>query len=150
MAAMKTMVLMIGIQGSGKSEFCRRFLSDGFVHISLDELHTRNKEQLAIDRCFLAGESFIIDNTNPAKADRERYIAQAKEKGYRIVGYFLESKLQMCIARNNRREGKAKIPAKAIAATSNRLELPAYTEGFDELYFVHNAEDDMRIEEWKQ
>ena len=51
--------------------------------------------------------------------------------------------------RNNQRVGKACIPAKAIAATSNKLQLPSYDEGFDKLYFVKNNGSDMVIEDWR-
>lgn len=147
---MGTIVIMIGIQGSGKSEFYRQKFSENYEHISLDELNTRNKEQIAIDRCFSLGKSMVIDNTNPTKAERKKYIAQAKENKYKVIGYFMESKLQPCIERNNRREGKAKIPVKAIAATSNKLELPNYSEGFDELYFVSIYNNEFVIEEWRE
>ena len=66
------------------------------------------------------------------------------------MGYFMQSRLQECIARNNMREGKEKIPAKAIAMTSNRLELPNRSEGFDELYFVGNDGQNMTISEWRE
>lgn len=38
---------MIGIQASGKSTFCKMNLPE-YVRINLDELHTRNKESIAI------------------------------------------------------------------------------------------------------
>ena len=60
----------------------------------------------------------------------------------------MESKLQACIERNNLREGKEKLPAQAIAATSNKLQMPSYEEGFDELYFVANDGDKMTICQW--
>ena len=74
----------------------------------------------------------------------------AREAGYRIIGYFMESKLQPCIERNNQRSGKEKIPTAAIAATSNKLQIPGYEEGFDELYFVKNDGHTMKIEEWRK
>ena len=60
----------------------------------------------------------------------------------------MQSKLQECIRRNDQREGKEKIPAKAIAMTSNKLEMPSRDEGFDELYFVKNDGENMSISEW--
>ena len=145
----KTMVILMGIQGSGKSTFYSKYLADRFVRVNLDTLHSRYREQQLITECLQRGESFAVDNTNPTKADRARYIPIAREAGYRIVGYFLESKLQPCIERNNCREGKEKIPAHAIAMTSNRLELPSYAEGFDELYFVKNDGETMSVEKWR-
>ena len=147
---MKTMVIMIGIQGSGKSTFYHSQLANDFVHINLDSLKTRYQEQLAIERCVQQGQNYAVDNTNPTKEDRKRYITVAKQAGYQIVGYFMESKLQSCIERNNLRTGTAKIPAKAIAATSNKLQMPSYDEGFDKIYFVRNDGKTMRIEDWRE
>lgn len=144
-----TAAILIGIQGSGKSTFYHRFLSD-MVHVNLDTLHTRHREKELVHNCLESGKSFAVDNTNPTRADRARYIALAKANGYRVVGYFLESKLKDCIARNDLRSGKARLPAKAIAATSNRLELPSFDEGFDELRFVANDGEKMTISEWRE
>ena len=145
----KTVYIMIGIQGSGKSEFCRRYLPNVF-RINLDTLKTRYQEKKAVESCLEAACDFVIDNTNPTKADRLRYIPLAKEHGYRVVGYFMQSNLRECIARNDMREGKARVPAKAIAMTSNRLELPDKEEGFDELYYVVNDGAEMTISEWRK
>lgn len=144
------MVIMMGIQGSGKSEFYRRYLSDEYIHVNLDTLNTRNKEKLLIEKCFAESKNIAVDNTNPTTKDRARYISPAKENGYRVIGYFMQSILSECIARNNMREGKKKIPANAIAATSNKLEMPSRKEGFDELYFVANDGKEMRISEWRE
>ena len=146
----KTMVLMIGIQGSGKSTFYHQYLADDYVRVNLDTLKTRNREEQLVSECFREGKCFAVDNTNPTRADRQRYIPLAQYWGYKVVGYFTESKLQTCIKRNNQRSGSAKIPATAIAATSNKLQLPSFDEGFDELYFVKNDGQTMTIEEWRE
>lgn len=145
----KVLAIMIGIQGSGKSTFYHQFLAKKFVRVNLDTLKTRHQEKLLIEKCLKEGKSFAIDNTNPTKEDRQRYIPLAKENGYRIIGYFMESKLNECIARNNLRQGKEKIPTIAIASTSNKLQIPSYDEGFDELYFVKNDGKTMTILEWR-
>lgn len=146
----KTMVLLMGLQGSGKSTFYQKYLADRFVRVNLDTLKTRYQEKLLIDRCLAEGTSFAVDNTNPTREDRARYISVARAAGYRVVGYFLESKLQECIARNDRRTGTARVPAKAIAATSNRLQLPSGSEGFDALYFVKNDGQVMTVGKWRE
>ena len=47
----KQAVVFIGIQASGKTTFYNRMLSDGtYTHISLDELHTRNKENILLTK----------------------------------------------------------------------------------------------------
>ena len=146
----KTVVILMGLQGSGKSTFYRMHLSEDFVRVNLDTLKTRYQEKLLIEECLYLQKNFAVDNTNPTRADRERYISAAKEHGYRIVGYFMESKIKDCMQRNAQREGAARVPEKAIAATSNKLEIPSYDEGFDELYFVKNDGTTMTIEEWRQ
>ena len=146
----KTMVIMIGIQGSGKSTFYHKYLADSFVRINLDTLKTRHQENLLISECIQNGKSFAVDNTNPTRADRQRYIPLAQYAGYKVIGYFVESKLKTCIERNNQRTGSARIPATAIAATSNKLQMPRYDEGFDEIYFVKNDGETMVIEDWRE
>lgn len=146
----KQAVIFMGIQGSGKSYYYDLHFAGKFVHINLDELHTRNKENLLLRSCIDKGLDFVIDNTNPTKAERAVYISMAKAAGYRVIGYFFESRLQDCIKRNEQRTGKAKIPAKAIAATSNKLELPSRDEGFDELYFVGRSGSTLMMKsEWR-
>ena len=146
----KTVVIMMGLQGSGKSTFYHRYLSDCYVRVNLDTVKKRSRERVLIEECIESGKNYAIDNTNPTRTDRERYIPLAKQAGYRVVGYFMESKIKDCIKRNGLREGSAKVPQKAIAATSNKLEIPSYDEGFDELYFVKNDGITMTIEEWRR
>ena len=62
----------------------------------------------------------------------------------------MESKLSACMDRNRQRSGKERIPDTAIACISNKLELPSFAEGFDELYFVSNNGKDMTIEKWRE
>ena len=146
----KTIVILMGLQGSGKSTFYSRHLANEFVRVNLDTLKTRHQEKLLIKECMQNESNFAVDNTNPTRLDRERYIKPAKEAGYRVIGYFLESKIKDCMQRNALREGKARVPEKAIAATSNKLEIPSFGEGFDELYFVKNNGEAMTIEEWRK
>ena len=146
----KTLVLLMGIQGSGKSTFYRKFLAEEYIRVNLDTLKTRNREKLLTESCIAEGKSYAVDNTNPTREDRQRYIPDAKAAGYRVIGYFMESKLKACIERNEQREGTAKIPSMAIAATSNRLQMPSYDEGFDELYFVKNDGQTMTVEKWRK
>ena len=146
---MKKAFIMVGIQGSGKSEFCRRFLPDA-ARVNLDTLKTRNNEKRMIADCHAHGIDYVVDNTNPTRDDRARYIPAAKAEGYRVIGYFMQSRLRDCIARNGRREGRERVPAKAIAMTSNRLELPDRAEGFDELYFVANDGETTTVGEWRE
>ena len=142
-------IILIGIQGSGKSTFYGKKFSE-YVHVNLDTLHTRKKEKILVEECLNEKRSFVVDNTNPTKEERAYYIQAAKAHGYEIEGYFLQSILAECIKRNQNRTGKARIPDKAIACTSNKLEMPSYEEGFDKLYFVKTEQGEFVVEAWKQ
>lgn len=145
----KNAIIFIGIQASGKSSFYHERFED-YVHINLDTLHTRNKEKILLQECVESGCSFVVDNTNPTKADREKYIRAAKDNGYTIHGYYFQSSVSDCIARNRKREGKARIPDQAVAGTHRKLELPEYGEGFDELFYVSMKDGGFIVDEWKK
>ena len=145
----KTLAILMGIQGSGKSTFYHRFLAQDYVRVNLDTLKTRYQERLLVEACLQQEKSYAVDNTNPTREDRQRYIPAAKAAGYRIIGYYMESIFQECVARNDQREGKAKVPHVAIAATAKKLQRPSYDEGFDELYFVKNDGKTMAILPWR-
>ncbi len=145
----KTLIILMGVQGSGKSTFYHARLATGFVRVNLDTLKTRNREQLLVEECLMEGKSYAIDNTNPTRLDRERYIPAAKAAGYRIVGYFFEPQVEDCLRRNAGREGKARVPDIAIYSTAKRLEPPSLDEGFDELFLVRNDDKEMSVEPWQ-
>ena len=141
-------IVLMGLQASGKTTFYQRYFPE-MVHINLDTLHTRNKERILLNDSLARGDSFVIDNTNPTRADRARYILPAKEAGYRVIGYYFQSSIADCKKRNSRRSGKAQVPFGALAATSRALELPEWAEGFDELYYVRIDGDGFVAEPWK-
>lgn len=146
----KKMLLFTGIQASGKTSFYKMHFEGMYEHISLDILHTRNKERIAIEECINNGRSFVVDNTNPAKNDRKKYISIAKQNEYQVIGYYFKSSIRECALRNEKREGRARVPGCAIANTSNRLEIPDYDEGFDCLYYVYMENGEFIVEEWRK
>ena len=113
---MPAMIIMMGIQGSGKSTFCAKNFPE-HTRINLDTLRTRKKEKEALWLAINRKENIVIDNTNPTRTDRKKYIEAGKASQYKIIGYFMQSRLQECIERNDARQGKEKIPFIAIACT---------------------------------
>jgi predicted kinase len=143
-------IIFIGIQASGKSTFFHQRFFHSHLRLNLDMLKTRYREQLLLRACLEAKQPFVIDNTNATRADRAEYISAAKEAGFRVVGYYFQSKLQDSIARNNQRLGKALIPVKGILATHRKLELPSFDEGFEQLFYVTiNDGGEFLIQEWR-
>ena len=129
-------IIFCGIQASGKTTFFKEKFFKTHVRISLDQLHTRNKERKFIDTCFATRQRFVVDNTNPTKEERVKYISAAKANKFKVIGYYFRSQLNEAIERNSRREGKENIPEIGIRGTFNKIEIPCFDEGFDELYEV--------------
>ena len=142
--------LFIGIPASGKSTFYHRVLKNPALdYVSLDVLKTRTREWAAFEAALNARRSVVVDNTNVTKALRARYLAPAKAAGYRTIGLFFQSIVADCLARNEQREGKAKVRPQAVHGMSGQLELPSLDEGFDQLFFVRIADGFFEIEPWK-
>ena len=129
-------IIFIGIQACGKSTFYHHKFGLTHVRINLDMLKTRHREQRMFETCLDIQQPLVIDNINPTKLDRSRYIDPAKQHKFKIVGYYFESQIRDAIARNKQRLLAQQIPDKGIGGTAKRLELPNYAEGFDELYYV--------------
>lgn len=144
------LILFIGIQATGKSTFYRQQFFDTHIRLNLDMLKTRHREALLFSACLTAKQAVVIDNTNPAAADRTRYILPAKEAGYQGRGYYFRSVPADALRRNQQRTGTAVVLEKGVLGTYKRLELPRYDEGFDSLYYVTLEESagTFQMEEW--
>jgi len=135
------MVVFVGAQGSGKSTFFKERFFDTHVRINLDMLRTRARERRLVEACIAAKQRFVIDNTNPTRADRERYLPAAMAADFRAVAYWFDVNLDKCRARNAAREGKKAVPTVAVVRTHARIEPPSRKEGFDEVHRVTLAPD---------
>jgi predicted kinase len=143
-------IILMGIQACGKSTFYHHQFGLTHVRINLDMLKTRHREWRLFETCLEIQQSFVIDNTNPSKVDRQKYIEPAKQHKFKVIGYYFESRVRDAIERDRQRPQSQQIPAKGIAGTAKRLELPNYTEGFDELYYVKLLpEMQFAVERWQ-
>ena len=145
------MVIFVGLPGSGKSSFYKERFFNSHVRISLDLLKTRHREDRLLAVCLETDQRFVIDNTNPSKAERAKYIraAQAARVRYKIIGCYFESKVEDCLRRNAQRQDVGRVPDVAILSAANRFELPTMDEGFDELQHVRLTDSGCSIGDWK-
>jgi predicted kinase len=139
-------VIFTGLQGSGKSSFYKERFFSTHVRISLDLLRTRNREERLLAFCLETQQRFVIDNTNPTRDDRTKYISRSKEAGFRVIGYYFRSKVEECLQRNEGRTDA--VPDVAIPATAKKLEIPTMDEGFDQLWYVRIDDGQFVVEEW--
>ena len=135
------LLILVGLQGSGKSSFYREWFASTHVHVSRDNFrHNRNPERRQrqlLKQAFAEGKSAVVDNTSPTQEDRKPLVALGKEAGAVVVSYFFPASAQECVARNAAREGHSRVPDVAIYATQSRLVRPASTEGYDRMYEVY-------------
>src|SRR2546421_13121590 len=141
------MIILMGLQASGKSTFYRTHFATTHEHVSKDLLlksKNKNKDQKQaelIERAFQEQRSVVIDNTNATKQDRLLLIEVGRRYDATIIGYYFQPDVSSSRTRNMQRAGKAQVPEKAIFITAYKFEPPSYAEGFDTLYCVRIGKD---------
>src|SRR5947207_15378024 len=129
------LVILVGLPGAGKSTFFEERFAATHTVVSRDRMpaHRRPAARQAelVGAALGRGESVVVDNTNPAVADRAPFIAEARRRGARVVGYFFPPDLPACRRRNAARTGPARVPDVALYVALKRLAPPAWGEGFD-------------------
>jgi predicted kinase len=134
------LVIFIGLQGSGKTTFYQKEFAATHVHVSKDlmkNVGNRERRQTEIlEKALAAGQSVVVDNTNPTPQVRAPLIELARKHGAKVIGYFFEVPVKTAVERNRAREGKARVPDVAIYVTSKKLKAPMMEEGFDEIHVI--------------
>jgi hypothetical protein len=92
-----------------------------------------------------------LSSTTPTRpaATRAPYIAAAREAGFRVLGYYFESRIADATRRNHARDPDAQVPERGVRGTHARLELPRRDEGFDELHFVRLVAAGFEVQPWR-
>jgi predicted kinase len=143
-------VLFVGLQGAGKSTFYRERFFATHLRINLDMFKTRHRENRFLQACLEARQPFVVDNTNATRLERQVYIEAARHAGFRVIGYYFQSRVEDCKRRNEQRPADEQIPVRGILGTSGRMERVSREEGFDELFYVRIDEANrFVVEEWK-
>ncbi len=143
-------VVFVGLQGAGKSSFYKERFFVTHLRLSLDMLRTRHRERLLLRTCIESRLPFVVDNTNPTCAERRVYIQAAKEAGFRVIGYYFQSRVEDCQRRNEQRPVAQQVPLRGVLGTAGRMELPSLEEGFDELHYVRIDETcGFVVEGWR-
>lgn len=152
------LIIVCGIPASGKTGFVDNVLKseyDNVVIVSrskirqsmydksepseyLDHEDTVKKRFYGEIKYYLkAGKTVIVDALNTRIKARKKVIKIAKKyiDIENIVVYFLDSPLEDCILRNNRRELLCypKVSNKVIKKCYEGLEIPTYDEGIGEI-----------------
>ena len=129
---MRTFIIMMGIQSSGKSTFRELFLNDGYNTVN---------EAVQVRSLFADGVDVIFDAVNGSRAERESCIEAARSSGYRVIGYYLDRDICQISESLN-------IPIGEIEKALEQFDMPDLDEGYDELYRVENDGEIMSICPW--
>jgi predicted kinase len=134
------LVVLAGLQGSGKTTFYRARFAETHAHVSKDLFrHDHDKarrQRHLVEAAAADGLSVVVDNTSVRREDRAELVTLARVLGMRPVLYWFPPDPGASLARNQRREGKARVPRVAVFATLKRLAPPVADEGFAEAYEV--------------
>jgi predicted kinase len=134
------LVVLVGLQASGKSTFYRQRLSDTHVHVSKDLFPNAKRRQARqlrlIDEALAAGRSVAVDNTNPSPLEWEPLIALGRRHGAKVVGLWFPPDVAGSLRRNAARGVKIRVPEIGIHATLKRLRGPMTRDGFDTVHTV--------------
>lgn len=137
---MPVVAVLVGLQASGKTTFCRQVLGAGYVQVSKDHFpnaRNRQRRQLRLVREALAGGlDVVVDNTNPSPAEWQPLIEVAREGGARVIAYWFPPDLAGSMRRNSARTGRSRVPEVGLMATMARLRQPGTADGFDAVLTV--------------
>ena len=131
---------MVGLQGSGKSTWVARHLAKTHAVVSKDHWpHARRREarqRRVVAELLASGTPVVVDNTNPAPEDRAALIAAAGEAGVPVRAVWVDTPPEICLTRNDARQGRARVPLQGVFATRARFAPPTMAEGFDRVDVV--------------
>jgi predicted kinase len=134
------LVVLSGLQGAGKSTFFAARFAATHDHVSRDRFPSARdrdrRQRELVTAAARAGRSVVVDNTNARREDRTALVALARALGLRPVLYWFPPDVKASLARNARREGRARVPVAGLLATAKRLSAPDVSEGFAVVYEV--------------
>jgi predicted kinase len=140
-------VVLSGLQGAGKSTWCQRHYSGSHIRLSLDVVGTRQRETVLLHACLAVGQRVVIDNTNVTAASRSRYARLAHAAGLCATLVVFHTETEVALARNATRQGKKRVPDRAILGTAAKREAATWEEGFDRIFDAYEAQGTYRLEE---
>jgi len=155
-------VALMGSTGSGKSTFAKKHFkptevlsSDFFRGLVSDVENDQNATGAAFDSLYYiankrleAGKLTVIDATNVQKTAREQVLKLAKEQNCHAVAIVLDFPPEVCLNRNNQREGR-NYPSHVIQNHTRDLKRSLRhlkKEGFRFVYVLHSPEEADEVE----
>lgn len=131
-------ILMVGGPGSGKTHFCyKTLISKGYIHINRDKLGSWQKCVKYLEENLERKQSCVVDNTNPDKESRVRFLQVAKKFNIDCYCFVMSTNVKQAKHNNKFREltDTSHEPVSEIIINSfkNKYQEPEEAEGFKEI-----------------
>jgi predicted kinase len=146
-ASRGTVVLAIGLPGSGKSSWFKRHnispLSSDFLRVLLfddageqrfQDLIFSNLRSMLRARLIARRPMNYVDATNLTPHDRQGWIKLAKDYGYDVQAVFFDVPIEVCLERNRKRERV--VAEDVMRRMAAKLKPPRFEEGFSKITVV--------------
>lgn len=156
---MSTLIVLCGAQASGKTYLAKRFakthknckiVSRDEIRFSMikdsDDYFKYEPEVIKrfygdINAALRVYNYVIADATHLTKKSRNALFRHLNLKGVYVIGFWLESNLNVCLERNSKRNGRKRVPEDVIKNSFKRKVSPQEDEPFDDVYFFANGQD---------
>lgn len=147
---MATLNIIIGIPGSGKSNYAKKYLlTNNSVYLSSDDIRVKLygfEDQTHNDVVFETmkkrtlnalkeGKDVIYDATNLNKKRRSGIINEAHKLDAQIDAYLCCTPINIILERNITR-AERQLPWDKLVQMTQSIEPPMYYEGFDNIYLI--------------
>jgi bifunctional polynucleotide phosphatase/kinase len=148
----KHLVVMVGSPASGKSYYSQELETKGFVRINKDTMKTDKVIETAFNNGIKEGQNIVIDNTNPTKEARAKWITVAKKASYHVTIVWMNFPISVVEYLDNYRIAKYKnqdyhVPIVAMRVYYKKLEEPTQQE-CDTLLEIKTINADDMLSVW--
>ena len=145
---MASLVLMMGVPGSGKTTYAKKFIGENDIYVSRDEIRfslvavdepnfSKEDEVLQTfirtinDALPIAKRYVVADATHLNMGSRAKILKNLHNKPDAIYVIYMAVPLQTALERNAQREGRALVPESSIKNMYKSITLPRKEEGID-------------------